>query len=215
MYTNGSVDADSHTAWAAFVASNICQRWRLPDDRSLLQTELVATRDARLYEQYTCQPTVLIHIDSTSAAHAHTRTRHRNNVYFVTSTLVIIYSVYHSHVAVHGNEAADYQTKLATTASFPSVAVAHSPAHTCPCARTHIQATTRSDYEFKYPPYHPCHVVSHGHRISPSQFSVLFPQRCAPPCRCYALIRSTIGTVSHSASTETHPRVCFIICYDI
>ena len=70
FFTDGSVEPNSHKTGAAVYASNYQAAWRISDNCSTLQTELMAIQQALTFSLENEQGPVVIHTDSLSATQA-------------------------------------------------------------------------------------------------------------------------------------------------
>ena len=124
FYTDGSVDPNSQKTGAAVYANNYQAAWRISDNCSTLQTELMAIQQALTFSLENEQGPVVIHTDSLSATQALKKTKYNENIHLLTSVLAlaqqhqiqgrsITINWIPSHCGIPGNDKADELAKSA------------------------------------------------------------------------------------------------------
>ena len=149
-FTDGSVDPKHHRSGAAFYTQGQTLRWRLSNDCSTLQTELVAISKALQHAATQHNKSIIIHTDSKSAMQALQHSQPRDNVHIITSILAQLQEfqsqnrpvVLHwipSHVGIGGNDVADEAAKAATRSSSVHIQVPASVQQ----IKNHLRKTTK------------------------------------------------------------------------
>ncbi|KAG0716254.1 Gag-Pol polyprotein [Chionoecetes opilio] len=145
FFTDGSVDTTTGTAAAAVHHNEFAALYRLPDNSSTLQTELLAILRA-LQLAVPRDINVTIHTDSLGAIQAIQTVSPKDNVNLITSVLATAKNIHDSgrhvhlnwvpsHTGIPGNEAADLAAKEAL--NLPQVTAPIPP------SITHIKASIR------------------------------------------------------------------------
>ncbi|XP_066973118.1 uncharacterized protein [Macrobrachium rosenbergii] len=132
-YTDGSVDRNIPAAAAAVVSSSLKVSWRLSNNASTLQTELVGIQKALEDSLYQAGNTT-IHTDSKCAIVAIKSQSHTENVHILTSTKAAAFvhqskgrqmtlNWIPSHIGIQGNEETDQLAKSTLQCNTISIAL--------------------------------------------------------------------------------------------
>ena len=120
-FTDGSVDPDTKRAAAAFVHTDTTGHFRLPDNSSTLQAELVAIEKA-LEDARPKHKHVVLHTDSLGAIQSLQRHHISDNIHLITSIHAHAHNIRNqdrritlnwipSHTGIQGNDLADVAAK--------------------------------------------------------------------------------------------------------
>ncbi|XP_066988282.1 uncharacterized protein [Macrobrachium rosenbergii] len=132
-YTDGSVDRNIPAAAAAVVSSSLKASWRLSNNASTLQTELVSIQKA-LEDSLNQAGNTTIHTDSKCAILAIKNQSHTENVHILTSIKAAAFAHQSngrqvtlnwipSHIGIVGNEEADQLAKSTLQCNTISIAL--------------------------------------------------------------------------------------------
>ncbi|XP_066989234.1 uncharacterized protein [Macrobrachium rosenbergii] len=136
-YTDGTVDPGTQTVGAAVHSNNFTACWRVSNNASTMQTELVAIKQALVYSLENEEGPVIIHTDSKSSMQALQQPKNKENKALIADIKSMLYQHTErgrpvtlnwipSHIGITGNEKADELAK--STRHIISVQVHIQPA---------------------------------------------------------------------------------------
>ncbi|MEL6802231.1 MAG: reverse transcriptase domain-containing protein, partial [Bacteroidota bacterium] len=122
FFTDGSVDPETGRCGSAVYSSHHSNSWRVSDNCSTLQTELMAIKQALHLSSNTDKQTIIIHTDSLAAVQTLKMHKHKNNINLITNIMAyamqltnrhkrVVINWIPSHIGIHGNEEADNLAK--------------------------------------------------------------------------------------------------------